>query len=242
MRPSPRESRARQLDEALSARGVLRLRDAAELLGVSEMTVRRLVASHTEDFAYLGGHILRSASVGADSDYVLAHEEGSHAAAKAAACAHALKLIEPEDTVFIDCGTTLEHLARMIPPDLPLSVVCYSLGVANLLASKPACRLFLLGGLFHPVSASFAGTTTLQALATFGISKAFISAGGVDKRRGVSCSNVHEAPVKQKAMDCANACYLVVDESKFERLRPALFAHLADFDGVISEGGLQSLR
>lgn len=242
MPSSPRESRARQLDEALAERGVLRLREAAQLLGVSEMTVRRLVAGHGDAFTYLGGHILRSASVGADADYVLTQEEGSHTAAKAAACAHAIKLIEPEDTVFIDCGTTLEHLARMIPADLPLSVVCYSLSVANLLATKPACRLFMLGGLFYPVSASFAGPTTPQSLASFGISKAFISAGGVDQRRGVSCSNMHEVPVKQQAMQNASASYLVVDESKLDRLRPALFARVADFDGVISENGLKRPR
>ena len=206
------------------------------------MTVRRLVASHTDVFAYLGGHILRSAAVGADADYVLAREVDSHAAAKAAACEHAVKLIEPEDTVFIDCGTTLEHLAKLIPGDLPLTAVCYSLGVANLLAAKPACRLFMLGGLFHPVSASFGGPTTSQSLASLGITKAFISAGGVDKRRGVSCSNMHEVPVKQQAMQSAQASYLVIDDSKFDRLRPALFARVAEFDAVISEGGLKPVR
>lgn len=242
MPPNPSESRVRQLDETLGSRGVLHLRDAAELLGVSEMTVRRLVASHADVFTYLGGHIVRAASVGADAGYVLAQEEGSHAAAKAAACAHAMKLIEPEDTVFIDCGTTLEHLARLIPEDLPLTVICYSLGIANLLTIKPACRLFMLGGLFHPVSASFGGPATAQSLANFGISRAFISAGGVDKRRGVSCSNLHEVPVKQQAMQSAQASYLVVDESKFDRLRPALFARLADFNGVISESGLKTVR
>ncbi|MEJ8851140.1 DeoR family transcriptional regulator [Variovorax rhizosphaerae] len=236
---SPREARVQQLDEALAARGVLHLRDAAALLDVSEMTVRRLVASHADAFTYLGGHIVRSASVGSGADYVLTQEEGSHAAAKAAACEHALKLIDADDTVFIDCGTTLEHLARMIPDDLPVSVVCYSLSIANLLATKPACRLFVLGGLFHPVSASFGGPGTAQALTSFGISKAFISAGGVDMRRGVSCSSMHEVPVKQQAMHIASASYLVVDESKFDRLRPALFAQVADFDALISEAGLK---
>ena len=236
----PRETRVRQLDEALGARGVVRLRDAAELLGVSEMTVRRLVMNHADVFTYLGGHIVRSASVGADADYVIANEEVSHAEAKAKACAHAMKQIESEDTVFIDCGTTLEHLARLIPADMPLSVVCYSLNVANLLAAKPSCRLFLLGGLFHPVSASFAGPTTAQSLTSFGITKAFISAGGVDTRRGVSCSNLHEVPIKQQAMQCASASYLVIDESKFDRLRPALFAQVNDFKGVISERGLKT--
>ena len=242
MSAHPRESRARQLYEALSTQGVLHLRDAAEILGVSEMTVRRLVASQTEVFKYLGGHIVRSESVDGEAGYVISREEVTHAEAKAKACTHAMKLIEPEDTIFIDCGTTLEHLARLIPIDLPLSVVCYSLSVANLLASKPACRILMLGGLFHPVSATFAGPMTSQSLASFGIDKAFISAGGVDKRRGVSCSNMHEVQIKQQAIQSASVSYLIIDESKFDRLRPALFAKVSDFVGIISERGLKTVR
>ena len=242
MPANPLESRVRKLCDALSTRGVMHLRDAAELLGVSEMTVRRLVASQTDLFKYLGGHIVRSESVDAEAVYVISKEAVTHAEAKDKACSHAMKLIEPEDTVFIDCGTTLEYLARQIPADMPLSVVCYSLSIANLLAAKPACRIFMLGGLFHPVSASFAGPMTSQSLANFGIAKAFISAGGVDKRRGVSCSNMHEVPIKQQAMQSASLSYLIIDESKIDRLRPALFAQENEFNGIISELGMRTLH
>ncbi|GAA5063426.1 hypothetical protein GCM10023208_34420 [Erythrobacter westpacificensis] len=43
-------------------------------------------------------------------------------------------------------------------------------------------------------------------------------------------------------MHSASASYLVIDESKLGRLRPALFAQVADFSGVISENGLKTLR
>ena len=49
--------RANALADALARRGVLHLRDAAALLGVSEMTVRRDVSAMPDRFAYLGGHI-----------------------------------------------------------------------------------------------------------------------------------------------------------------------------------------
>ena len=43
------------LAEALNGPGVLHLKDAARVLGVSEMTVRRDVAGVPDRFSYLGG-------------------------------------------------------------------------------------------------------------------------------------------------------------------------------------------
>lgn len=231
-------ARIQGLNDALTKSGVLRLRAAAELLQVSEMTIRRMVAANPRTFAYLGGYILKKSDIGATSGYNLSEEEGSNAQAKAAACANAATLIGPDDTIFVDCGTTLEHLATAIPAELPLTVVCYSLGFAQRMASRPSVRLFMLGGLFHASSASFAGPESGAMLAGFGITKAFVSAGGVDEKRGVSCSNLHEVPIKQQAIRSADRKYLVVDSSKFDRLRPALFAQLTDFDAIVSERGV----
>jgi DeoR family deoxyribose operon repressor len=233
-----RRERADALAGALARRGVLRLREAAALLGVSEMTVRRDVTAHPELFTYLGGHIVNATDVA--GGYELDREIDSHAAAKIAACAYALRLIAPDDTIFIDCGSTLVHLAEAIPSDLPVTVICYSLNVADRLAVKSNVRLILLGGLFHPGSASFSGEEGLEALGRFGINKAFISAGGVDLERGVSCSNFHEVPTKQKAIAGATESHLVVDSSKFGKVKPAVFAPLASFRSVLTEQGARS--
>lgn len=40
-------------------------------------------------------------------------EKDSHAPTQA--CAAAVKLIEQDDTIFIDCGATTTHLAALIP-------------------------------------------------------------------------------------------------------------------------------
>ncbi|WP_306180556.1 hypothetical protein [Rhizobium sp. AN73] len=46
-----------------------------------------------------------------NSDYVLDQGKDCHATTKARACTQAAALIEPYDTVFIDCGTAVPHLA-----------------------------------------------------------------------------------------------------------------------------------
>ncbi len=235
--PSGSAVRAGRLDRltlALEHGASLRLRDAAALLDVSEMTVRRDLAASGDAFRYLGGHILRQAS-GTRDRYDIDAERTAHLRGKVAASAHAATLVEDGDAIFVDCGTTLPHLVRRIPESLRLTVVCYSLEVAALLAARPRVRLILLGGLYHATSASFASDESLALLAKVGINKAFLSAAGVHPTRGVSCMHFHEVPVKQAAMASAMARHLVVDASKFGRVRPAVFAGVDDFDSIVTD-------
>lgn len=234
---SRKPGRIEMLSDAIARRGVLHLREAASLLGVSEMTVRRDIGAHPARFAYLGGHIVHADDIG--GAYQLERAADSQTSAKLAACRHAMKLVQPEDTIFIDCGSTLVHLAQQIPDDLPLTVICYSLNVAQCLTMKPAIRLILLGGLYHPSSATFASGEGLEPLSRLGINTAFISAGGVEAKRGASCSHFHEVPVKQKAIAVASESHLVVDATKLGVIKPAVFARLADFRSVITEKGAE---
>lgn len=231
-----RSDRLDRLAAMLSGQSHLKLSDVATDLGVSEMTVRRDVQESDGRFTCLGGHV-----IGAQNDiggeYTLERETDQHARAKRAACAKAAKLIEDGDTVFIDCGTTTPHLAELIAPHLRLTAVCYSLNIADLLSRQENTRLILLGGLFHPAAASFSGQSALTDLNQLNINKAFISAGGVDETRGVTCSHFHEVPIKQAAIARAVEAHLVVDASKFGKVRAAHFAEISTFASIVSDKG-----
>ncbi len=227
--------RLHKLEQALQQSGSLRLRDAAALLDVSEMTVRRDLARHKSKLSYLGGHIVASRSLKGGSEYSLAQESDHFSQAKKTASRKALALIKPNDVVFIDCGTTLLHLARLIAADFPLTVVCYSLNTAEILKSKPALRLIVLGGTYMPSSDSFSGHEALNALDQISFDTAFMSAGGVDDEAGVSCWNLHEKDIKQRAMQRARRRYLVVDSSKLGMRRHIRFADTREFDAILTE-------
>ena len=231
-----RDERLERLAAMVARQGVLKLRAVANDLGVSEMTVRRDVMESGGRFACLGGHVIGAQNDAAGGgDYVLEEENDHHAAAKIAACAKAAKLVEEDDTIFIDCGTTTPRLAALIQQDLRLTAVCYSLNVAEILSRRKNTRLILLGGLFHPAAASFSGEAALDELKRININKAFISAGGVDETRGVTCSHFHEVPVKQAAISRAVEAHLVVDASKFGKVRAAHFAGIATFTSIVSD-------
>lgn len=233
-----RPHRLQALSRALDERGSLHLRDAATLLGVSEMTVRRDVAARTDLITYLGGHLLAAEGVNGATRYALSDEEKSHTAAKIAVSARASELIKDGDTIFIDCGSTTPHLAARIARGARATVICYSLNVAEILCRNTDLRVILLGGLWHPSSASFSSDESLALIGKLGINKAFISAAGVDVMRGVSCVQFHEVAVKQAAMARSVEKYLVVDSSKFGQVKPAFFAQIDDFDAIISDDGI----
>ena len=230
-RAERKQDRLRRLSGALYGRGPLHLNEAATLLDVSPMTVRRDIAAAPELFTYLGGYIVAG---GAEGGYRLDREQDKQAAAKAAICAHAAGLIDEGDTIFIDCGTTTPHLAHRLPAGLRVTVVCYALNIAEPLAANPNVQLILLGGLYSASSASFAVDDGLTTLARLGVNKAFLSAGGAHAARGVSCSNFHEVAVKQAAMRIALQSHLLVDSSKFGQVRPAPFARIDQFDSIIT--------
>jgi DeoR family deoxyribose operon repressor len=229
-----RDDRLEKLAAMLVGQSHVRLSAVAADLNVSEMTIRRDVMESGGRFACLGGHVI-GAQNDAAGDYVLEQEVDHHAAAKTAACTKAVALIEDDDTIFIDCGTTMPRLAALIPRDLRLTAVCYSLNVAEILSRRENTRLIVLGGLFHPGAASFSGDAALAELKRLNINKAFISAGGVHEERGVTCSHFHEVPVKQAAIARAVESHLVVDASKFGKVRAAHFAEVTAFTSIVSD-------
>lgn len=218
-------------------RGVVHLKDAAKALGVSEMTIRRDIAGEASRFAYLGGHIMPAQAVEPEQPYELALAADKHAAAKRRACQFAIDHLRAEDTIFIDCGSTLIHLVDLLPDAMPLTVVCYALNIADKLTQKPHVRLIMAGGFYHPASASFSGETTMALLDQLGINTAFFSAAGLDEARGVTCVHFHEAEIKRKAMGVSARNILLFDKSKLGRIRPAFFARADDFDAIYTEDG-----
>ncbi|WP_163557782.1 DeoR/GlpR family DNA-binding transcription regulator [Halomonas sp. NO4] len=231
-----RAQRLTRLTDALSRGGSLRLAEAARLCGVSEMTVRRDLAASDGSLMLMGGHLVRADDPRYAPAYDLAAQQDSHYGAKRRLCQRAADFIEPGDTLFIDCGTTLMPLAGLLADKGELTVVTYALNVANAVSSLPGVRLVLLGGLYHGSSQTFADDGMGEAIRRLGINRAFLSAAGVHAERGVSCFHFHEVAPKQGAIASADQRLLVVDESKLGVIRPAYFAALADFDVVITEG------
>ncbi|MFG6666237.1 DeoR/GlpR family DNA-binding transcription regulator [Halomonas sp. HNIBRBA4712] len=234
-----REERLALLKEALERHTLLPLRDAATLCGVSEMTIRRDLQGGAAPIQLAGGRLFKLPAAPA---YDLAEQQEVDYPVKYRLCERALDFIDEEDTLFIDCGSTLTPLLGFLSRFRALTVVTYALNVASAVSTLPNVRLVLLGGLYYPASQSFGGDNVAFEIRRLGINKALISAAGVDDQQGVSCFHFHEVAPKRAAIECAEKRILLIDKRKMGVVRPAYFATLGDFDALVTDDALVSTR
>ncbi|ALR76132.1 DNA-binding transcriptional repressor DeoR [[Enterobacter] lignolyticus] len=228
-----REERITQLIQALKRSDKLHLKEAAALLGVSEMTVRRDLNSLEGPAVLLGGYIVlepRSAS-----HYLLSDQKTRLVEEKRRAARLAAKLLKPHQMAFFDCGTTTPWIIDAIDNDIPFTGVCYSLNTFLALQEKPLCRAVLCGGEFHASNAIFKPLSLEDTLNHLCPDIAFYSAAGAHVEQGATCFNLEELPVKQWALRRAQYHVLVVDHSKFGKVRPARMGALQSFNVIASD-------
>lgn len=234
------EKRRRRIDKILALLEVnqsLHIRDVAQMLEVSEMTLRRDIAHGDNRLLYLGGYLVKPGANKA-SQYSLDSEKGIGLKNKRWVGRLAAEQIQNGDCIFIDCGTTTPHIVAAMPKDIECTVICYSKNIAYPLSSFPNVTLVLLGGVYYPASATFYCEESIAYLNKFGINKAFLSAGGVSIERGISCSHLHEVKIKQAILGIAIKNILVADSGKFGQFRSAFFADFAQINSIITDDGL----
>lgn len=234
---SNRTSRIIQLlktDKAVS------IRSLAENLDVSEMTVRRDLKKMAEDkqVLILHGAAMLDYPVHGDADgqnYVLTRDALTNIEEKRNIGRMASAFIETGDSVIIDGGSTTEWLARYLPEELEITVLCFSLNILMELRKKPKVRLSFSGGQFHEDTLIFESPEGVELIERFRANKAFISASGISQRLGITCNYLHEIAVKKAAITSSAERILLADSGKFDRISPNYFADLSAMHRIVSD-------
>ena len=222
------------------ALGVSSIRELAGRLEVSEMTIRRdleLLARENVVRLVHAGAVLVAPEVSAPR-YSLAEAGARMAEEKRRIGRRAAELIQPEDVVIVDSGSTTECLVNAIPDGLPLTLICFSLNVLVAAHRNKQCRIVFAGGALHENTLMFESPEGAQLIRRYRANKAFLSASGVNDRLGVTCANSYEVETKQAAIASSLERILVADSSKFGRIHPSHFAELRDFSTLVTDAGL----
>ena len=212
-------------------------------LDVSHMTVRRDLVSLVDDerVKILHGSVIlhpKSDSRSVDSYYSLIAAGSLHRKQKRAIGALAASLVEPDDALIIDSGSTTGYLAKELPSDRPYSALSYSLNVLSETVRRKNCRTLFAGGVFHDNTLMFEGPEALDMIRRYRASKAFISSAGLSAQFGVTCMNPYERETKLAVMQSSLRKILLVDSSKFGVVRSEWFANLSDFDELVTDSSL----
>jgi DeoR family deoxyribose operon repressor len=235
--------RLKQIVEILRKRQSAPIKELAQQLDVSEMTIRRdiEVLSCRNILMNVRGLVMLNSQFDAEADgwhYSLQSAKNLRLKEKERIGAYAASLLEEDDCIIIDNGTTTERLARNIAPNLKLTVLTTNLNIINCLCSNPNISLILSGGYFHKDTSLFESPEGVSLINKTRANKVFVSASGVHRTMGVTCANSHEMTIKKAIIESGAKRILLTDSSKFGIIRTTFFARLEDFDKIITDRGL----
>ncbi|MEJ5252808.1 MAG: DeoR/GlpR transcriptional regulator [Chthonomonadetes bacterium] len=147
----------------------------------------------------------------------------------------AATLVQDEETVLLDAGTTTFEIALQLKQRRGLKVVTNSLAIALEMMERKDMEVVLLGGSVHPARRATLGELVLHALDVIYVDHAFLSFNGVDARAGYTSVDFEAAAVKRKMMQHARQVVVVADHAKlgqvaFARVAPAHSAHVLVVD------------
>jgi DeoR/GlpR family transcriptional regulator of sugar metabolism len=220
--------------------GAVRVADLTDLLGVSDMTIRR----DLEQLVSSG--IARKVHGGAVLAGQVAHEPGFAAksqleqSAKHAIAARAATLIQPGAAIALSAGTTTWAMTRLIVNISGLTVVTNSTTVADAIAPLDPTNqvsVILTGGVRTP-SAALVGPVADRTLASMHVDQLFLGVHGMDDRIGFTTPNLAEAATDRALIACAREVIVLADSSKWGVVGLADIAPLSAAHTVITDDKL----
>lgn len=171
-------------------------------------------------------------------DYFIHDERQSMSGSKEAIGLEACKLIEPNDIVLIDTGSTTECMLKHLNLDFPITVVGYTLNTMVACQNRSNISLICGGGFYHRNTELFDSPEGVALISRLNINKCFMAAAGVTSKGNLSCIEPYEFMYKKAAINSSSTRILLVDSSKFGKMRPCMFSNLSDFDIVITDGDI----
>lgn len=239
-----RSSRLNQLVTMLEEKNTVTVKEMAERLNVSEMTIRRDLNALKEDEIIERGHgkasLLKNSQVEKQYDnYDIHSEKVRKNAEKERIGSYAATLIHEGDVFIIDTGSTTDKLAKHIPVNLQTTVLCYNYNVlTHLVNNKPLVNIIFPGGYYHSNGQFFESPQGIKLIEEIRVSKIFLSASGIHENLGITCANNYEVLTKRTALQSAQTRILLADSTKFGKIRPAYFAQLSEIDMIITDSGI----
>lgn len=238
MIPAERQRRIRQ---AIETKGMVSFAEMAEMLDVSQMTVRR----DMQQLERQGQ--LTLVSGGAErigrffTELPMSEKRSLQYEEKTAIALEAVKMVRPGTAIYFDAGTTCLAIAEEIVkrPELRDSIIAVTndFTVLNHFMLHSGCRLYHTGGEVLRENQSCIGELTSRVISGLNIDLAFLSSSSWNET-WMSTPNEAKIAVKIAAIKASERAVLVTDTSKFGKVGFFNVIKLQELDAVVTDTGL----
>jgi ribose transport system substrate-binding protein len=228
--------RRQMIVRILEEQSGIKVTELADILGVSEGTIRNDLAVLDEDNQITrvrGGAVARTQRAPSGQWY----EERArvNADAKERIAQWAANMVEDGDTIMLDASTTVLRMVDFLHTRRDLTVITNGLETARRLAEIRGNTVIILGGILRRDANAITGLLGAQLLDSLHVRTAFVSCAGCSTSAGLTETDVAQSELKAVMVSKAQRVVALVDHSKFERVALSSFASLSSVDHLFTD-------
>lgn len=229
------DDRKQKIVELLAKEGSVKVTALSALLKTSEVTIRNDLA----DLENKG--LLSRVHGGAISSYKpyysmnLNQRMTANAEGKSIIAEKIAGMVENNDTIMLNSGTTTLLVFRSLPADFNLSIITNSVAIALEAADNPNYNIILLGGAVNSKYQFTFGDDANRQLASYHVDKLILSVDGIDIDRGFTTYYNNEAEIDRIMLRQSSLNIVAADSSKFSRTAFTKIAPLDSADYIVTD-------
>lgn len=227
--------RKKIISDLLKKNGSVRVAELSSMFDVSEVTVR----NYLTDMESMG--LLTRTHGGAISSYKpycsmnFNQRLETNQPAKELIGKKIAEMIEPNDTIMLNAGTTTLLAFRHLPTDLNLTIITNSISIALEASTNPNYRIVLIGGSVNSKYQFTFGFDTTSNLKNYHADKLILSVDGIDFNNGFSTYYCEEVDVDKQMLAQSSMCIIAADQSKFNRNATISISPLSAADYIVTD-------
>jgi len=213
--------------EDLKVKRAVTVTELSKQLKISESTIRRDLAALDE----MGK--LRKVHGGATAvedemttfEETMAEKAMKNVEEKKAIARYAVSLINDDDFIYLDAGTTTGAMIDELV-DTRAKFVTNGIDHARRLTQK-GISVLLLGGQLKLATEAIVGQIAQESLSKYNFTKCFIGANGIHKEYGFTTPDTAEAMIKKEVLRRSFMKVVLADSSKFGQVSSVSFGMLS---------------
>lgn len=216
---------------------IIHVHELAQKYSVSEMTIRRDLASLEKDglIKRTHGGAIFNEEFSEIIDYNMKTKENKSTKIKLAE--YAASLIKDGDIIAINTSTVCSEIAPFII-DKNITVVTNALDVTNILSYSKTINLITTGGVYVKKYRSFEGTQTIKTFESFNFDISFIGTNGINQN-GIHTGGSLEAKAKKTLIKNSKKTYILAEKHKFKLEGQHKIADFAEVTIITNEFDLK---
>ena len=231
----PNEEREKEILTILEKKYMISVKELADLLFVSEPTIRRDLSGMEKKQLILRTHGKVIANkISANTNMALSAREQHMYNIKSNLAEKAASLVNDGDVIMLDASSTASHLIKYLEKFKDIVVITCGIKTSYMLA-QTGIKFICTGGEAINKSFSLIGQTAISALQSYNADICFVSCHGLSETGFATDTSVPENDIRYMLMKQSKRKVLLIDSTKINKGYWHNLCDISEFDDVICD-------